>query len=102
MVSARRSPAGSLSRKGQASIHVFALQRDGLVRARKARQKLIRKEIALARKLALKLDTEGSDPDLEALLADSLTMLRDYMAPEAPYAAMARQLIEPVIEELTG
>jgi uncharacterized protein (TIGR02646 family) len=102
IVSAKRSPSGRVSVKGEASIHVFALRRDGLVRARKARQKLIRKEIALARKLALKLDADGSDPVLEELLADSLTMLRDYMAPEAPYAGMARQLIEPVIEELTG
>jgi hypothetical protein len=45
---------------------------------------------------------DGSDADLEGLLADSLTMLRDYMAPEAPYAGMARQLIQPVIEELTA
>ena len=102
IVASRRSSSGRASRKGEASIHVYALRRDGLVRARKARQKLIRKEIALARRLALKLDIEGSDADLEQLLADSLAMLRDYMAADAPYAAMARQLIEPVIEELTG
>ena len=90
------------SRKGATSIEVYALLRDGLVRARKARQKLIRKEIAVARGLAQALDQMGSNAGLEQLLRESLAMLRDYMNPDAPYSAMARQMIEPVLAELTG
>jgi uncharacterized protein (TIGR02646 family) len=94
--------SGGASRKGVKSIEVYALLRDGLVRARKGRQKLIRKEIAVARGLAQALDQGGPNPVLEPLLRDSLTMLRDYMAADAPYAGMARQMIEPVLAELTG
>jgi hypothetical protein len=93
---------GARFRKGATSIDVYALLRDGLVRARKARQKLIRKEIAVARGLAQALDQVGSNGGLEQLLRESLAMLRDYMNPDAPYSAMARQMIEPVLAELTG
>lgn len=96
------SQAGKASAKGAASITVYALLRDGLVRARKARQKLIRKELKVARVLAQTLDQNGPDPDLEELLAESLGTLRDFMAADAPYAAMARQMIEPVLDELFG
>jgi uncharacterized protein (TIGR02646 family) len=94
--------SGGASRKGATSIEVYALLRDGLVRARKARQKLIRKEIAVARGLAQTLDQIGPNANLEQMLRESLSMLRDYMSADAPYAAMARQMIEPVLAELTG
>lgn len=97
------STTGKESPKAVASIDVYALQRDGLVRARKAREQLIRIEIGRARKAALRMNEPGADLfDFAADLRESLAMLRDYMAPGSPYAGMARQLIEPVIEELTG
>lgn len=96
------SASGRKSRRGAVSIDVYALLRDGLVRARKARQKLIRKEIAVARGLAQTLDEIGPNARLEQMLVESLSMLRDYMADDAPYAGMARQMIRPVLEELTG
>ncbi len=96
------STSGRKSRRGAVSIDVYALLRDGLVRARKARQKLIRKEIAVARGLAQTLDEIGPNARLEQMLVESLSMLRDYMVDDAPYAGMARQMIRPVLEELTG
>jgi uncharacterized protein (TIGR02646 family) len=96
------SASGRASRKGTKSIEVYALLRDGLVRARKARQKLIRKEIAVARGLAQTIDEVGPNARLVEMLRESLAMLRDYMAADAPYAGMARQMIEPVLKELTG
>jgi uncharacterized protein (TIGR02646 family) len=96
------SSSGAASRKATKSIEVYALLRDGLVRARKARQILIRKEIAVARGLAKTLDENGPNATLEQLLRDSLAMLRDYMSADAPYAGMARQMIEPALAELTG
>lgn len=96
------SQSGKASAKGQASVMVYALLRDGLVRARKGHQKLIRKELKVARGLAQTLDQIGPNPTLEDLLAESLAALRDFMAADAPYAAMARQMIEPVLEELSG
>ena len=97
------STTGKESSKAVASIDVYALQRDGLVRARKAREQLIRIEIGRARKAALRMNEPGAGLfDFAEDLRESLGLLRDYMAPGSPYAGMARQLIEPVIEELTG
>jgi uncharacterized protein (TIGR02646 family) len=90
------------SRKGRTSIAVYALLRDRLVRARKEHQKRIRRELAIARGLAKRIDEAGPDPELEALLEETLTGLRDAMAPSAEYSLMARQLIEPEIAQLIG
>ncbi len=102
IVRVARSASGRASTKGAASIDVYALLRDGLVRARKARQKLIRKELAVARGLAQTIDEVGPNARLVKMLGESLTMLRDYMSADAPYAGMARQMIEPALKELTG
>lgn len=103
IVRPKASAAGRQSAKGGASIGVYALQRDGVVRGRKARQKLIRVEIGRARKAATRMNLPGAAAfDFAADLRESLTMLSDFIAPGAPYAGMARQMIQPVIEELTG
>jgi uncharacterized protein (TIGR02646 family) len=97
------SSTGRQSAKGRASIEVYALQRDGVVRGRKARQKLIRVEIGRARKAAMRMNQPGAAAfDFAGDLRESLAMLSDFIAPGAPYAGMARQMIQPVIEELTG
>ncbi len=95
-------PRAGRAGRASASIDVYALLRDGLVRARKARQKLIRKELAVARGLAQTIDEVGPNARLVKMLGESLTMLRDYMSADAPYAGMARQMIEPALKELTG
>jgi hypothetical protein len=90
------------SRKGEASIRVYALLRRGLVEARAALQLQIRTHIAIARGLALKLEQDGPDAGLEALLATELQALAAFIDPAHEYSATARAMIEPVLEELTG
>jgi uncharacterized protein (TIGR02646 family) len=97
-----QAPGRRPSQKAEMSVHVFALLRDGLVRARKARQKELATEIEIAERLAAKLDALGGDPELESILEDQLANLRAKMMPDAAYSAMARQMIEPRIRRLTG
>ena len=90
------------SRKGKESIRVYALLRRGLVQARSALQVEVLTHISIARGLARKLETEGPDADLEALLLQELEALARFVDAEHEYCAMARALIDPVLEELTG
>jgi hypothetical protein len=90
------------TRKGRESIRVYALLRRGLVNQRKERQVEIRTHISIARGLARKLETDGPDPDLAALLAEEIDALTRLVEPGREYSAMARTLIEPVLEELMG
>jgi uncharacterized protein (TIGR02646 family) len=88
--------------KGRESIRVYALLRRGLVNRRKEMQLEIRTHVSIARGLARKLETDGPDADLEALLAEELTALARFIDPTHVYSAMAHALIDPVLEELMG
>jgi hypothetical protein len=90
------------SAKGRESIRVYALLRRGLVQARRGLQLEIRTHISIARGLARKLEEDGPDADLEALLVEELQALARFVAPEHEYSAVARALVDPVLEELTG
>ena len=90
------------TRKGRESIRVYALLRRGLVQARKAFQVEVLTHIAIARGLALELETSGPNPRLEALLLQELQALARFVDPEHEYSATARALIDPVLEELTS
>lgn len=90
------------SRKAVKSIEVYGLLRDRLVRRRKKAQKAIRRELTIARGLAKRLDEAGPDAELDALLEETLTGLREAMDPSAEYSLMARQMIEPELAQLTG
>ena len=89
------------SKKGEASIRVYALLRRGLVQARRALQIEILTHISIARGLARKLELTGPDPDLEDLLLQELRALARFVDPEHEYSAMARALVDPVMAELT-
>ena len=90
------------SRKGKESIRVYALLRRGLVQARQGFQLEIRTHISIARGLARKLEDDGPDADLEALLLEELQALARFVASDHEYSATAKALIDPVLEELTG
>jgi uncharacterized protein (TIGR02646 family) len=89
------------SKKGKESIRVYALLRRGLVQARRALQVEILTHISIALGLARKLETDGPDADLEALLLEELQALARFIDPQHEYSAMARALIDPVMQELT-
>ena len=90
------------SRKGRESIQVYALLRRGLVNRRKELELEVRTHTSIARGLARKLETDGPDADLEAMLAEELTALARFVDPTHDYSALARTLIDPVLEELMG
>ena len=90
------------TRKGRESVRVYALLRRGLVQARQGFQLELRTHISIARGLARKLEEDGPDADLEALLLEELQALARFVAPEHEYSATAKALIDPVLEELTG
>jgi len=92
---------GWKTRKGDASIRVYALQRRGLVQARKAFQLEVLTHIAIARGLARELETSGANARLEALLQTEFEALHRFVDPEHEYSGVARALVEPVLEELT-
>ena len=89
------------TRKGEESVRVYALLRRGLVQARTALELEVRTHISIARGLARKLEDEGPDPDLEALLLQELEALARFVDPAHEYSALARTQIDPVIAELT-
>ena len=89
------------TRKGEESVRVYALLRRGLVQARRAFELEVRTHISIARGLARELEDEGPDPELEALLLQELEALARFVDPTHEYSALARTLVDPVIEELT-
>jgi hypothetical protein len=90
------------TRKGEESVRVYALLRRGLVQARRAFELEVRTHISIARGLARKLEDEGPDADLEAMLLQELQALARFVDPSHEYSGLARTLIDPVIEELTA
>jgi hypothetical protein len=59
----------STTRKGRESIGVYALLRDGLAVAGKTQQSDVRTtHVFIVRRLAVKLEREGADGDLETIL----------------------------------
>ena len=87
--------------KGRESIRVYALLRRGLVQGAQGFQLEVRTHISIARGLARKLEEDGPDAGLEALLLQELQALARFIAPEHEYSAIARALVDPVLEELT-
>ncbi len=98
-------PKGIVSwktRKGEESVRVYALLRRGLVQARAAFQLEVLTHVTIARGLALELETAGPNPRLEALLLTELQALARFVDPAHEYSAVAKAIVDPVLEELTG
>lgn len=100
VVRARLGSTGRPSRKGVASIEVYALQRPGLVQERSDIQVRVSAQLKVVRREAERLDADPGDAEQQAIVAEELEGLRRLMAPEQPYSEIARQLIEPAMREL--
>ena len=100
------TPSGRVREKGEASIDVYGLQRIGLVEARRDRQVLIRSLMRRITVLARLADQFAAEPEIADALAgvieEDVTDLRRFMQDREPYAAMARQMVEPFIATLLG
>jgi hypothetical protein len=97
VVIAKPNGAGQSSELGENSIHVYALNRTGLVHARLEVLKLLEQ-----RKYTLiKLMEIHGDPELpshlkavvEDLISHEIAALEAFMKPEKPFSAMAREFI---------
>ncbi len=88
-----RSPSGRASTKGRATIEVCALQRRGLVAARRARMLEL---VAHLESVVEAADNVARHPDDEELLRQYERRLADVarlVADHAPYSAMALQIL---------
>lgn len=56
----------------------------------------------LVEKGALELETSGPNPRLEGLLFAELQTLARFVDPEHEYSAVAKAIVDPVLEELTA
>jgi hypothetical protein len=88
------------SRKGDASIRVYGLQRNGLREVRRDRWLDIQGEMQLVQEGVEDAEAYNGDPRFKERLRTRLTYLRRQRDADRPYAGMARQMIDPFIEEL--
>jgi uncharacterized protein (TIGR02646 family) len=100
-VKARRDPHGNVSPMGVVSIDVCGLNRKGLTDERAKVQGRIEGLIVKAKRQALSFHRYPNDPDIRANLVDMIAELKGYCLAANEYAGMARQIIEPVLPELT-
>jgi uncharacterized protein (TIGR02646 family) len=97
-----KKPGGKPSRKAQESIRVYALLRDGLVRARAALAKQLEVQMAITEGLVTALAATPDNAALEQTLDRQLELLESYTKPDKEYSEMARQLVEPFLRRLAG
>jgi uncharacterized protein (TIGR02646 family) len=91
---------GAESHRGRATIDVLGLSRRELNQARRDRQLWIEDAIAAFKDAALQVKQAPGDAFAQRALERALRALKKYMDPSSPYAAMAREQIEPVLEEV--
>jgi uncharacterized protein (TIGR02646 family) len=89
-----RDRRGRQSRKGKASIEVFGLDRDPLVRARKRVLKKLAAAIRHLEVLARQLEKHPGDSELEKALDDASYELAEFTWPEAEFAQMSRRVVQ--------
>jgi uncharacterized protein (TIGR02646 family) len=97
-----KRPGGRPSRKAQESIRVYALLRDGLVRARVALEKQLKVQMAITEDLVVALAAAPRNAALHRALDHQLELLESYTKPDQEYSEMARQLLEPFLRKLAG
>jgi uncharacterized protein (TIGR02646 family) len=95
-----RRTAGRESPKAKASIDVYALQRPILVQFRAARQLLIRGQMNVVERESKRFDADPTNVDQGRILDEEVAKLRHFCEEGEPYAAMARQVIEPFVDAL--
>jgi uncharacterized protein (TIGR02646 family) len=92
-------PGKPPSKKGEASIRVYALLRDGLVRARAAHERNLRVQMTITEDIVLGLADDPDSVPLNRALDNQLAQLESFTKPDAPYSEMSRQLLEPFLKK---
>lgn len=101
-VSAAPLSSGSTSPMGEASIDVYALQRPGLIDARRDRLLLIQTQLKRIGRIALRIENDPTDEAAAEDLRSELDELSRLLQPSQPYLGMARQFVkrDPVLAAL--
>lgn len=89
-----RRGAKKRSPMGEASIAVYALQRQGLVAARAAQLTLVRSHLVTMRWILDDIAEHGLTDRLRERFTHELAELNAFCEPTAPYAAMCRQVVD--------
>lgn len=98
-----RKVAGVDDPYGHASIAVYGLQRDGLVRTRMARAKLLQRDASIVVRSMLQLgEAAAPTPALQAQLDGDWKHLESYADKDQPYAAMAAAFIALFKDEVAA
>ena len=93
---------GLAMRKAETSIDVYALRRCGLVHSRSRLARKLEADIERLRWFKNQLASNPKNKELESQLFKEIELLLGYTEPDAPYAGMARCLIDPIITEMLG
>jgi uncharacterized protein (TIGR02646 family) len=88
---------GRESRMGQESIRVYALQRSGLVWARRDRIKIIKAQVSRIGCYIRRLNQDPDDKEVESWLNDEMQELNRLLEDNQPYAGMARQYVKRIM-----
>jgi len=97
-----RQIQGSDDPYGKASIGIYGLNRDGLLRARMAQVKLLQRAARIVvRTLKDLAEAAGPRADLQVRLQEDRAALLAFTASDQPYAGMAKAFVELFNEELT-
>jgi uncharacterized protein (TIGR02646 family) len=93
-------PQGTDSVRGKATIDILGLRRHELVRLRRTQQVWIDDAIASFKEAAWKLSRAPNDTFARNVLKRAVKNLLECMDAASPYACMARQQIQPVLDEV--
>lgn len=83
---------------GKESIRVYALQRQGLVAARRDRMLLIKAQLARLNRLIRRLNKNPDDEEIQNWLEEEMQELNRLLEDDQPYAGMARQYVDRVFK----
>jgi uncharacterized protein (TIGR02646 family) len=90
---------GRESKKGAASIEVYALRRPQLATDRARVATLVRASVKQIGDLRVVFGRTG-DPLLEQSIREEIATLKSFLAETSPYSAMARQLASELVDEI--
>lgn len=90
------------SRKGAATIEVCGLQRRGLRRSRRERLERLQAHLSSALDAYRNAQRYPDDPDLKDQLTRRIRDIRAFTDDDAPYATMAREVVDAFFEQELG
>lgn len=99
-VDPKRGRGDRLDARGKASIEVYGLDRDGLVRSRQRVLKGMSVELSNFRRVVAILDDDPDNAAVADLLRDMKAQIEAHADPSQEYSEMARQVIETWKSEL--